>query len=1203
LRMKPMSLFLLTALILAQVLPAVSKQSHASDRFISPNVLTAPQAASARGHRKSTATVVDTGSDRAVLGGTISIQAKGRGKPWITMGDGHELLSSYSGANWLTSKMQMDQARAVSLAAGDLDGDGVPDLLSGFATQGAGIIAVNRGNVDSIYPNSREALARKRSGAFTDAPFLSPARLFAAPTSPDFIETGDFDADGSVDVAIASRGGNTLYIIPGDGSGGLGDAKTIELPGQVTAMTSGDVNRRDGLTDLVVGVTSAGGPKLLVFEGPEGALKSTPEVISLPGQATAISVGYLYNNTYADIAVAAGGFLVTVHGRDRRLSMNAAARAGAPAPTVSKLALPASAKSVTIGKFTADQTSQAAVLMEDGRVEMAGTGNAPSGKLRALSVAPGAKSGAGAQPRLIRARVSGRAGDDLILMDQAASRLRLMVGAASATSGSSVAAVASDVDPIDLDVDDTPIAALPMRLGVSARNDLVVLRRGHLNASIVPQQSTNIFTVTSTEDGPVGTTFGPAAVGSTTFRDTINEALNAEAGSSNEIDFDIPQSGVPIITLVSALPTLPTGSTLTIDGTSQSKAQSGTGATMVEINGAGNNVLVVPGSSDVVRGLVLNNAAQPLQVTGGNNLVEGNFIGTAADGVTPMPNSGSGVLVQTGAGNMIGGTGAGASNVISGNLVDGITITSNATGTMVLGNFVGTDETHTQPIANGGNGVQVEAGGSATTIGSPTSPNYIRFNDLNGVAISSGTNHVVQNNAIQTNSENGLFISGATSSTIGGAQAALLGNLLLDSSQSGLAIAGATGTNVQGNGIGVAIEGGTGIADMHPNGLDGVSISGSSSLIGGEQVALGNDIAFNDADGVAVVSGDGNAILSNEIFADSPGLPIHLFPGANDNAQPPVISGAAVSGGSSSAAAPSIRPAVVVTGSSASPVMVISFAFKSTPNQQFEMQFYVPQICNCTGNCFTDVGIYSTTVTTDAEGNAPSPVSINLTAAPAAGSFVNATATSTSSSDTSEFSECLEVGTGSACDYQLSASSQEISSSGGPGSFTVTTSATCAYTPSDSDSFVHITSGSGLGNGTVTFMVDANTASTSRQSTISVATGVNFTVIEDGVGPNFALAVTPGAISGAPGALLPVTVSITRSGGFTGKVIVTAPAKADGIKPKPGGTTKLKGSNTSYSLNIKITGAAVPGTYPFTFTATGAGLTGTQTATLNVTVQ
>src|SRR5438876_7082205 len=138
-----------------------------------------------------------------------------------------------------------------------------------------------RGNVDSIYQNRPESQQRRATGTFTDAPFLSPAHVFATPVGADFIGAGDFDGDGHWDVVIASRTTNALYLLPGDGHGRLGAAQEIPLPGTVTAMTTGEINRADGLTDVVVGVASEQGAQVLVFEGPEGALHAKPEAFRL----------------------------------------------------------------------------------------------------------------------------------------------------------------------------------------------------------------------------------------------------------------------------------------------------------------------------------------------------------------------------------------------------------------------------------------------------------------------------------------------------------------------------------------------------------------------------------------------------------------------------------------------------------------------------------------------------------------------------------------------------------------------------------------------------------------------------------------------------------------------------------------------------------------------------------------------------------
>jgi titin len=71
------------------------------------------------------------------------------------------------------------------------------------------------------------------------------------------------------------------------------------------------------------------------------------------------------------------------------------------------------------------------------------------------------------------------------------------------------------------------------------------------------------------------------------------------------------------------------------------------------------------------------------------NIVEGNYIGTDKTGSAPLPNAGSGVDILTGAtGNLVGGTAAGAANIIANNnagvAVDGSTTVGNS----ILGNSI-----------------------------------------------------------------------------------------------------------------------------------------------------------------------------------------------------------------------------------------------------------------------------------------------------------------------------------------------------------------------------------------------------------------------------------------------------------------------------------------------------------------------------------
>ncbi len=99
-----------------------------------------------------------------------------------------------------------------------------------------------------------------------------------------------------------------------------------------------------------------------------------------------------------------------------------------------------------------------------------------------------------------------------------------------------------------------------------------------------------------------------------------------------------------------------------------------------------------------------------------NNTIQGNFIGIAANGST-MPNSGSGIVIQS-ADNTVGGTTADARNVISGNSVNGVALaTTFATGNKVQGNYIGVLSDGTTSALNQANGVQISSKASNNLIG------------------------------------------------------------------------------------------------------------------------------------------------------------------------------------------------------------------------------------------------------------------------------------------------------------------------------------------------------------------------------------------------------------------------------------------------------------------------------------------------------
>ena len=241
----------------------------------------------------------------------ITVQAAGRGGQGLNLRDGREMRVEYRGDQFSSEALQSGAARARAVASVDLDDNGTPDLVAGYASNGGGIVTIQRGNNDAFAPTDDSIFPRIQAGYNPDS-LSSIAEIYQVPEPADFVLAGDFNQDAVKDVLVAARGGGA-YLLAGDGAGGFAELQKIALPGAVTAVAAAEFGMSDGKADLAVGISGTDGPSLLVFPSVEGGL-SAPVSFPLKGEATAIQFGNLDRDPFLDIAVAAGSEIEIIHG-------------------------------------------------------------------------------------------------------------------------------------------------------------------------------------------------------------------------------------------------------------------------------------------------------------------------------------------------------------------------------------------------------------------------------------------------------------------------------------------------------------------------------------------------------------------------------------------------------------------------------------------------------------------------------------------------------------------------------------------------------------------------------------------------------------------------------------------------------------------------------------------------------------------------
>jgi titin len=382
----------------------------------------------------------------------------------------------------------------------------------------------------------------------------------------------------------------------------------------------------------------------------------------------------------------------------------------------------------------------------------------------------------------------------------------------------------------------------------------------------------------------------------------------------------------------------------------------------VALSNFGGGLLILGGPNNTVggvstgaRNVISGNKLNGVTIEGAGatkNTVQGNFIGTDVSGTIAVANNNHGVYLSDAIDNTVGGTAAGAGNLISGNGGSGIFINTEAgtsTGNKLQGNFIGTNVSGMSALGNGSNGVLIQFASSNNLIGGTEAGarNVISANGDDGVfVVFTGSGNLVQGNFIGTdltgnaalgNTNRGVAIVRSPNVTVGGSTAGA-GNVISGNGAGGIFISGpeTSGDQVQGNHIGTGANTTTAIGNKG----NGVFLSETSNT----SVDSGNVIAFNRGTGVflqGIFPVAGNAILSNSIYSNGQ-LGIDLN-----------TDGVTANDPSDADTGPNnLQNYPVITSARTNPsngTTVLQVTLNSTPNTLFNVQYFSSAAANPSG--------------------------------------------------------------------------------------------------------------------------------------------------------------------------------------------------------------------------------------------------------------